>query len=233
MTSQQLFLVIAIAAPTLFWFAYHHYKDRYQPEPILALSFAYLIGIGAALTSHLIYTELNALNLFLDSHELTQVSQTVLYAYSIGVIGGVEEGVKLALFLFYIRMLPHFDEPVDGIIYAAMIALGFASYENIGYLPYLDTWPALGRAFASPMVHILFASIWGYAYSHAHFGSGAVIRWTLGGFVIACVAHGIYDAFSIVMSPWTQVVPALIILVIWILRMMLIRQLHRNSGHIS
>ncbi|NIO48972.1 MAG: PrsW family intramembrane metalloprotease, partial [Candidatus Aminicenantes bacterium] len=53
--------------------------------------------------------------------------------YSIGITGIVEEFFKFLPFIIVIARFKSFDEKIDGIIYASVIALGFASYENMGY----------------------------------------------------------------------------------------------------
>jgi len=63
-----------------------------------------------------------------------------------------------------------FDEPIDGIIYACVLALWFATMENIFYV--WDAYQAGNfssvatiRAILSVPGHALFASMWGYAMS--------------------------------------------------------------------
>ena len=60
--------------------------------------------------------------------------------------------------------MKHFDEEVDGIIYAAFVGLGFALNENIYYLTMLEGGQAVARSLISPIIHALFASVWGYTY---------------------------------------------------------------------
>ncbi len=84
--------------------------------------------------------------------------------YSIGVTGIVEEFFKFLPFLVIIAMLKCFDEKIDGIIYVSVIALGFASYDNMGYLVYMSSFELFGRTITSPLTNTntIFSSIWGY-----------------------------------------------------------------------
>jgi len=63
--------------------------------------------------------------------------------------------------------LPAFDEPLDGIIYASFIALGYAAIENYYYLDFLTGLESAARGFAGPVIHILFASIWAHWITRA------------------------------------------------------------------
>ena len=62
-----------------------------------------------------------------------------------------EEIAKLVPFLLVIRHFPEFDEPIDGLVYAAVVAVGFASVENLLYLAYLPWTEHLARSLASPV----------------------------------------------------------------------------------
>jgi RsiW-degrading membrane proteinase PrsW (M82 family) len=43
-----------------------------------------------------------------------------------------------------------FDEPLDGIIYASFVALGFGPYENFLYVEYVQGAEAFARGLATP-----------------------------------------------------------------------------------
>ena len=55
-------------------------------------------------------------------------------------------------------------------------ALGFSAVENIQYLQYLTSLEAIARGFAGPVVHIVFASIWGYYIGRAWLCRRALTR---------------------------------------------------------
>jgi RsiW-degrading membrane proteinase PrsW (M82 family) len=109
--------------------------DRWEPEPPRLLLFAFLWGAGFAALSSLVINSSAAL-----------VADEVLGRGSGDVVGVavvapvVEEAMKgafvVGLLVFRRR---EFDGVVDGIVYAGLVAAGFAFTENILYL---------GRAFA-------------------------------------------------------------------------------------
>ena len=69
-----------------------------------------------------------------NAFALAQDNLPGLFAYAVLAIGVIEEAVKMIPFLLVVVRFREFDEPIDGIIYASFIALGFATMENIQYL---------------------------------------------------------------------------------------------------
>lgn len=224
-------ILTLIIAPTLFWAAYHYYKDRHQPEPISNLLLTYGLGIAAGYLGIHAYTALEFVGLRYDAFELAENNRLGLFFYSIFVIGVIEETVKFIPFFLVGMRLHHFDEAIDGIIYASFVALGFATYENLYYLPHLQGAELFARAITSPLVHVMFASIWGYTCSRAQMRNRPLLPAAFSGLALAAAAHGIYDFAAIGLSAWVHIVPPVIILSIWIWRMHLIR--HLNKRHLE
>ncbi|AZZ90385.1 PrsW family intramembrane metalloprotease [Hahella sp. KA22] len=210
--------------PCLFWAAYHYYKDRHKPEPVLMLVLALVLGYCSAYIGLYLYEALDYIHLRFDAYELAESSSLQLFLYSVLAIGPIEELAKFIPFLFIIVRLPHFDEPIDGIIYSSFIALGFSLHENSYYLTYLEGWEALARSLTAPMVHVMFASIWGYAYGYSDSHGGNRYLVTFCFLLIAMFLHGVFDFFSIGLSLWANIAPPLLILTIWMWRL---RILHR------
>jgi len=218
-------ILILLFAPALFWAAYHYYHDRHKPEPLHYLFLAYGLGIGAGYLSTLGYQGLDHMGLDADVFELAKHNKLGLLLYSVFVIGVVEELIKFLPFWIICMRLHHFDEPIDGIIYASFIALGFATYENYHYLQILKGYEAIGRAFASPLVHILFSSIWGYLCSRAIMNNKSLWPAALIGLALAAVVHGLYDFAALSLTLWVHIVPPIILLLIWAWRIRLIKRL--------
>ena len=152
-----------------------------------------------------------------------------LLAYSLLAIGPIEELSKLLLFVLIVVRFEEFDEPVDGIIYASFIGLGYAAIENWQYLDYLTPLEAIARGFASPVVHIVFASIWGYWIGRAYQQQTSLLKASIIGFLIAAILHGIYD-FMVLLQPYSALpAAALLIVGIWVWRLFAIRRLHGET----
>lgn len=212
-----------LTLPLLFWAAYHYYHDRHRPEPLSFLLFALVLGYLSAYLGIFFYETLDDFGLRQDAFALAERSHRELFLYAVLVIGPIEEFAKFVPFLLLLIHSDHFDEAFDGVVYASFVAMGFSIFENQHYLQLLEGPAAVGRAIASPMVHILFASIWGYAYGYADRHGRNRVIFTAGALVLAMLLHGIYDYFALAMNVWTHVIPPLLIGTIWITRTWLTR----------
>jgi RsiW-degrading membrane proteinase PrsW (M82 family) len=218
--------VVPVLLPVLFWAGYHYHKDRHLPEPLGHLLLAFVLGIGAFWLGKLMYFGLGLIDLRFDAYLLADRNPIGLFFYAVLVIGVIEEVVKMVFFLAIVLRFKEFNEPVDGIIYASFIALGFATMENIQYMQFLEGFEAIARGFAGPLVHILFASIWGYYIGAAHLQGQAILGTVLGALAITALLHGIYDFVAIALPVTALPASALLMLGIWMWRMYLIRDLH-------
>lgn len=218
--------LMPVIVPLLFWFAYHKAKYRHLPEPLSHLMLAAGLGVGSFYLGMLMYGALDLVNLRYDAYLLAENNLPGLFAYAIFGIGLIEELAKMIPFLLIVIHFKDFDEPIDGIIYASFIALGFAMMENFQYLQFITNAEAWARGFAGPVVHIVFASIWGYYIGRAYLCQkpiGLIIIATL---AFTAVLHGIYDFIVIAMPAPALPVAAFLIVGIWLWRLALIRDLH-------
>ena len=223
-------LLLPIVVPVLFWAAYHYHKDRHMPEPLGHLVLAFALGALAAGLSQLMYIGLGPLGLRYDAFALAESSAAGLFAYALLAIGPIEESAKLLPFLLVVLRFKEFDEPLDGIIYASFIGLGYAAIENWQYIQYMAPAEAYARGFASPVVHIVFASIWGHGVARAHLNGESIIRAAVVGLAIAAGLHGIYD-FIVILNPRNSLpVAAMIIVGVWLWRLILMRRLHEQAS---
>ena len=227
---QQLFLVLPVVVPAIFWAAYHYHKDRHLPEPLSLLLLAFGLGAFATEISQLLYLGLEPLGLRYDAGALADTSGLGLFAYALLAIGPIEELSKLLPFLLVVLRFRKFDEPLDGIIYASFIGLGYAAVENWQYLEYLTTTEAYARGFASPVVHIVFASIWGHWIGQAYLRKRSVALAVLASLAIAASLHGLYD-FVVILNPHNSLpLAAVLIISVWLWRLRLMRDLHEQAS---
>ncbi len=190
----------------------------------------FVLGALAAGVSKLMYTGLGALDLRFDAGALADSSALGLFAYALLAIGPIEEFAKLVPFILVVLRFREFDERLDGIIYASFIGLGYAAVENWQYMDYLTPVEAYARGFASPVVHIVFASIWGYWIAEAHLGGKSTFRAAVIGLAIAAGLHGVYD-FIVILNPRHSLpLAALIIVAAWVWRLALMRRLHEQAS---
>lgn len=221
---------LPIIVPVIFWAGYHYYKDRHLPEPVSHLLLALGLGVAASGISRLLYAVIGMIGLRFDAYELAATSLWGLFAYAVLAIGVFEEAAKFVPFMLIVVRFREFDEPIDGIIYASFIALGYAAIENFNYLQYLTPTEAVARGFAGSIVHILFASIWGYFIGRAVLRRKRVLVTALLAVGSAAVIHGVYDFIVIALPVSALPLSAFLVLVVWLWRMLLIRRLQRRQA---
>jgi RsiW-degrading membrane proteinase PrsW (M82 family) len=176
--------------------------DRWEPEPPRLLLIAFLWGACFAALSALLINS----SAVLIADEVLSGSGDVLGAVAIAPV--VEEAVKgaflVGLLIFRRR---EFDGVVDGIVYAGLVAAGFAFTENILYL---------GRAFAedsmvgqtgtvvtvlilrgvlSPFAHPLFTAMIGIGAGIAAHSRSVAVRVVavLVGYLGAVALHALWN----------------------------------------
>ena len=89
--------------------------------------------------------------------------------------------------------------------------------------------PGPARGFAGPVVHMLFASIWGYTIGCAHVRGESIHRGLLGGFLAAAGLHGLYDFIVLQQTLNALPIAAILIIVGWLWRLRLLRTLHESA----
>jgi protease PrsW len=177
--------------------------DRWEPEPPRTLLFAFLWGACfAALTALLINTSAS----IVVEQALGRGSGDVLGAVAVAPV--VEEAVKgaflVGLLVFRRR---EFDGVVDGIVYAGLVAAGFAFTENILYLGRAFTEDAgvgqvgsvlavlLLRGVVSPFAHPLFTAMIGIGAGIAARTTSVAVRIAAVtiGFLVAVALHSLWN----------------------------------------
>ena len=167
-------LVLAIGiAPGIFWLWMFTRNRRHRPRPARLLIFTFLAG--GLVTAPAAGIEW----LFLrDESEDTLATISTLAIAMFAVVGPVEETLKFAAVRFGVFRSRYFEEPVDGLIYAAAAGLGFASVENVFYALQFGPEIMIVRGPISTLAHVVFASIWGLALSRSATGPGHDLRVT-------------------------------------------------------
>ena len=188
-------LIIATAMLPVVILMYIIYrKDRIQPEPKEQLRKAFYWGVLSCLLSFVISGPFAFIGLF--SEEV----KTVMDAFRTAFFGAAipEEIAKFAVLWYFLRKNPYFDEKFDGIVYAACVSMGFAAFENIGYL-FMNTENFLRvgimRAIFAVPAHLCFGIMMGYYYSLVKFYPNSK-RHSTNRFMVLLVPillHGLYD----------------------------------------
>ncbi len=108
-----------------------------------------------------------------------------------------EELGKFIFLRYHFFRKDEFDEPYDGIVYAVLIGMGFATFENLFYV-FGDggSWQiAVIRLVTAVPAHAIFAIAMGYHVGLAKFHPEKRGSLLLRGLLYAVILHGAYDFF--------------------------------------
>ena len=181
------YLFLLAVAPAAFWLWYFYNKDRYEPEPLSWILLVYIFGIVVTIPVAFIEGTLSII--------IPEFFIVVLVAPI------VEEAGKYLVVKKTVWESLEFDEPVDGIIYAAAAGLGFATLENVIYVfsavetsLLLALQTGLLRALISVPGHVLFSAMWGYSLGKARFipqeqRTGVIAT----GLILAMAFHALFN----------------------------------------
>ena len=183
-------LVILAIAPAFFWLWWFYRKDRYDPEPrglILKVFFLGMLPVFPAAILELLLLKV-----------IPGASGETFAAAIIGnllVIAPVEEYGKYLVVRRWAFRHSAFNEPLDGIVYAAAAALGFAALENFFYLLGEGAWLILIRGPISTLGHVLFSAFWGYALGMAWAQTDPVVarRIINNGLIYSILGHATFN----------------------------------------
>jgi protease PrsW len=192
------FVPMFLCAGLIYWL------DRYEKEPKKLLGIVFFWGaFVAAAVAFLLNTFLGVgVYLLTGSEEASNLTTGSLIAPI------VEESLKgLAVLIIFWFYRTEFDSILDGIIYAAITALGFAATENTYYI---YTYGYLEKGWAGLWSMILirdFVVIWQHPFYTAFFGIGlAVARINrnqsvrflapLLGWIFAVMLHAFHNIFA-------------------------------------
>ena len=193
------YLVLGFA-PGLFWLWTIYQRDRYLPSPLSLVIRTFLYGVLASVPIVVVETALSGFGA-IEINETGNSLGTMVYVAFI-VAGATEELGKFLVVRQTLYRSPYFSEPMDGLIFAAAAALGFASIENVGYMVVFGAGVVLLRGVFSTVGHVVFAAPWGYALGRQKRGSpyGAPVTWAA--LAVGITAHGLFDFFLFAGGRW-------------------------------
>lgn len=201
MTSNNFLLLSILAAvvPVILYVGLVYWVDQYEKEPVWLLTAAFVWGaIPAALLALLFNTLFSLPFYFIFSESSANLA-------SGGAIAPVVEEVTkgLVLFLILIVRRQELDSPLDGIIYGAMVGMGFAMVENVlYYTTYFRESGGVGwgelvlvRGVIFGLNHALYSSMTGLGIALARMSRSWLVRLgaPLLGLATAIMLHAIHN----------------------------------------
>jgi protease PrsW len=180
--------VILAVVPAVIWLIAFYRQDKLEPEPK-----QYIIGmflLGAILAQAI------GQPLIRDVFRFQEwAGQDLLFTFlgSFLIVGLIQEFLKYAAVRYTIFGSTEFDEPVDGIIYAASAGLGYATMLNIQYVVSnggVDLGVGVVRCAVEALSQASTAGVVGYFLGQAKFQKMGPL-WLPAGLLLAALLNAI------------------------------------------
>lgn len=208
-------MIIAIAPGIAFALAIY-LTDRYDREPLGLLIKIFLLGAISVIPAAVIESFLMRLNVF---------EGLLSAAFTAFIIAGfTEEYFKRKVVIKYALYNKAFNEKLDGIIYCAFSALGFATIENIMYVVIrFSANPYVGilRGVLSVPAHMLFGITMGYYLSLAKYAQDnkESARYYKMSLYVPLLLHGMFDFILMAGIQWLMGIFIPFVVILWVINL--------------
>ena len=183
-----MILLLVAIAPTIALMFFFLGKDKENPEPPALLIRTFVLGALSVIPVLMVDGIIGALFDYKSWSDFPRILFT-----SFIVAAAVEEGGKLMMVRWAIWRNPNFDQRIDGILYGAIGALGFATIENILYVAQGGVEVGIGRAIFAVPGHALDGVAMGFFLSQAKFTPAKRSEYMLLAYFVPVFFHGVYD----------------------------------------
>jgi RsiW-degrading membrane proteinase PrsW (M82 family) len=173
-------------------------KDKYKPESKQGLLGAFVVG-GVIELPPALFELIVMATLGHDHFRKLEIAGALVGAFI--VVAVAEEGAKFWVLRYYAYPRKEFSEPLDGIVYGAVVALGFATVENLFYVMHYGYKAGIAKMFITVPGHYVYGVIMGYYVGKAKFETQHQTAHMLRGLFYAIVLHGAYD-FSLLQDAY-------------------------------
>lgn len=216
--------------------------DRWEPEPRGALLFAFLWGAAASIAIALVFSGITQ---YYEAAAGIQKSAGSEFFAAVFQAPVVEETAKgFGILLVFWAMRRTFDGPVDGVVYGATIAIGFAFTENLQYFglaiiedrgfgsDVVQTF--LLRAILSPFAHVMFTACTGLALGLAARRTGGLgaIGYFISGLIPAILLHAFWNSAGYWATDWLRYY-FLVQVPLFVLAIVGVTRLRRHEQHLT
>src|SRR5258706_4707275 len=194
--------------PMFLFAAFVNLLDRYEKEPNLLVGSAFVWGVviagGGAFNLNTAFG--------IGIYAVTGSEGVADFGTTSIVAPIIEEALKgLAVLIVFLLFRKEFDSILDGIVYAAITAMGFAAIENVLYI-YRDGFQQSGwdgfwtlviiRVFLIGWMHPFFTSFTGIGLAVSRLSRNMFVKIVAipVGYVVAVMMHAFHNTFSTVIG---------------------------------
>ena len=226
-------LTAAAVIPAIVLLVKIYKADKLDKEPLGIL--IALVFWGAVSTTLAVFTEEVGTGI-LDTlwPEDSLLYRVLMYFV---VVGLSEEGFKYLLLKRHTWRSAAFNCQFDGVVYATAVSLGFALWENIGYVAMYGMGTALVRAVTAVPGHACFGvfmgAFYGMAKRYSNYGCEAQSkRCRHLAVLLPTVLHGFYDFIATSESRFSEWVFLLFVIVLFFITSRMVNNLSREDRYI-
>ncbi len=190
--------------PMFLFAAFVNWLDRYEKEPKLLLGAAFVWGVVIAGGGAYILNTVFGIGIYLftGSEAAADFGTTSIVAPII------EEALKgLAVLVVFLLFRKEFDSVLDGVVYGAITAMGFAAIENVLYI-YRNGFQQGGwegfwllvvvRVVLVGWMHPFFTAFTGIGFAVARMSRNLLVKIIAvpAGYVVAVLTHSFHNTFG-------------------------------------
>ena len=234
--SPKILLIAAAVVPAAVLLIYVYRKDRIEKEPVKLLISLVLWGILATFLA--VVTE--SVGAIVLAYLLPGGENNARYGFWMFfvVVALSEELFKYLILRWRTWRSPEFNCRFDGVVYAVFVSLGFALWENIGYVLAYGLGAALMRAITAVPGHASFGVFMGAYYGLARRSEnrgehGLSVFWRFLAVLIPTLIHGMYDYIAVSETETISGTFVAFVLIVFVLAFVLIRQLSKRDEYIG
>lgn len=202
-------LLILAIAPVAIILAYIYYRDKYEKEPIWLMGLC-VLG-GAVSVVPIIVLEM------ILSMPLANIQGYAHAGWNAFVVAAFSEEIFKFLTVMLISWRSrHFNEKMDGIVYAVSVSMGFALIENIQYVFSTGIGTAYMRAITAVPAHAIMGISMGFFLGRAKMNPKNRSRNLFLALTTAILIHGFYDFILMSGMPYLMIV--FVVYLVWMYR---------------
>ena len=190
--------------PMFLFAGFINWLDRYEKEPKLLLGAAFVWGVVIAGGGAYILNTVVGIGVY----SITGSASAADFSTTSIAAPIIEEALKgLAVLVVFLMFRKEFDSVLDGVVYGAITAMGFAAIENVLYI-YRNGFQGGGwegfwtlvfiRVFLVGWMHPFFTSFTGIGLAIARTNRNILVKIIAipAGYTVAVITHSFHNTFS-------------------------------------
>ena len=228
-------LIVAAVVPAVLLLNFVYKHDRLEKESGKLLITLVIFGIISTLLASATETLGITVLPYIINAQNSVLFNIILYFV---VVACSEEGFKYLILKKKTWKNPEFNCQFDGVVYAVFVSLGFALWENIGYVIQYGISTAIARAVTAIPGHACFGVFMGAFYGMAkrlEFAGNASSskRFRFLSFFVPMLLHGLYDYLAATSEQNDAWIFVAFVVVVFFVSFKLVKKLSVNDKYID